>query len=137
MHVSTQKELSTLCLFFIALLSLLNNFLFASAADIFQGFFKQSGPCFGVTNLPNVCNRSLADSFRSRYLKSYSNKPETLVYLFTTSNTDNAESLHLCGGNLPTDSNYDPEADTEIFIHGWLDGVCRTGWMRVSFMQSF
>lgn len=54
-----------------------------------------------------------------------------MVFLFTPTSQDKAEQLHLCGGQLPPGSTYDSEANTEVFIHGWLDGVCRTAWMRV------
>ena len=58
-------------------------------------------------------------------------EPRTLIYLFTPKSPEVAEPLHECGGFLPPDTTYDINANTEIFIHGWLDGVCRTAWMRV------
>nr|XP_042910512.1 uncharacterized protein LOC122271882 [Parasteatoda tepidariorum] len=59
-------------------------------------------------------------------------KPKTLFFLFTPKNPSNPEFLHLCGGKLPSNSNFDPLHQTEVFIHGYLDGVCRSAWMRVS-----
>lgn len=76
---------------------------------------------------------TLWESFTSKYPIYADTEPRTSVFLFTLKNPEKAEAIHECGGRLPPDSTYDPEADTEIFIHGFVDGVCRTGWMRVSF----
>jgi len=57
-------------------------------------------------------------------------EPKTLAFLFTPKSTKNPEYLHKCGGQLPQNSNYNPRLRTEIIIHGFLDGACRSAWMR-------
>ncbi|KAG8177985.1 hypothetical protein JTE90_010880 [Oedothorax gibbosus] len=54
----------------------------------------------------------------------------TEAFLFTRRNSRSPEFLHLCDWSLPNNTNFDPRDRTEIFVHGWLDGVCRSEWMR-------
>lgn len=105
---------------------------FLAAQDILQGLLQQGGPCFEAVK-SSACGRTLVESFNPRNPNVVNDEPRTLAFLFTPRSPEAAELLHDCGGGLATGSTYDPDADTEIFIHGWLDGVCRTAWMRVSF----
>ena len=97
--------------------------------DPLQGIFRQGKPCFQT--IKTGCNGSLVDSFTPKSPNVVNLEPRTLVYLFTSMSPDVAEPLHECGGRLPPGTTYNISANTEIFIHGWFDGVCRTAWMRV------
>ncbi|XP_035225003.1 pancreatic lipase-related protein 2-like [Stegodyphus dumicola] len=116
-------------LYFIFLILLTASIFSTSAYDIFEGLFKQGASCFEPSDMEG-CNATLVDSFTPTHKGLGTNKPTTEIVLFTEDNPEKPEFLHLCGGKLPSNSKFNPEANTEIFVHGWLDGVCRTAWMR-------
>ncbi|GFT61180.1 inactive pancreatic lipase-related protein 1 [Nephila pilipes] len=55
---------------------------------------------------------------------------KTLAFLFTRHNPSRPEFLHRCNYSLSSNTHFDTKFKTEIFIHGFLDGVCRSAWMR-------
>ncbi|XP_035207087.1 inactive pancreatic lipase-related protein 1-like isoform X2 [Stegodyphus dumicola] len=63
-------------------------------------------------------------------MNSSNPKQLTLAFLFTPKNSKYPEFLHLCDGKLPDNTNFNPKFKTEIIIHGYLDGACRSAWMR-------
>ncbi|KAG8177210.1 hypothetical protein JTE90_019375 [Oedothorax gibbosus] len=79
---------------------------------------------------PSFCFRPFEAADCNRWNETEFEPNKTLAFLFTKKNPTNPEFLHLCGGHLPKNTNFGPEHKTEIFIHGYLDGVCRSAWMR-------
>ncbi|XP_042895825.2 pancreatic lipase-related protein 2-like, partial [Parasteatoda tepidariorum] len=106
------------------------------AYDFFTGLLKEANGCFENVHYEG-CNTSIAEAYTAKTEQIGDNPPETIFVLFTPKNSEKAEPLHKCGGELPDDSDFDPEADTVLVAHGWLDGICRTAWQREIKTQLF
>lgn len=105
-------------------------------SDIIKRIFQQDPTfCFRPFTAEGCSNKSLWE--RVPVPENYTGpEPMTAVLLFTPRNTRHPEFLHRCGGQLPVNTNFNPRHKTEVFIHGYLDGVCRSAWMRVSLLWS-
>lgn len=107
---------------------------FISASSIFESelikkiFQQDPSFCFRPFEATGCDQWNDTDGFETG-----SSENETLAFLFTKKNPLNPEFLHECGGHLPKNTNFNPKHQTEVFIHGYLDGACRSAWMRVSF----
>nr|XP_042911988.1 pancreatic lipase-related protein 2-like isoform X2 [Parasteatoda tepidariorum] len=100
-----------------------------SSYDLFEGLFQQRDPCFEVVH-GDYCDTTLSEVYSPSYKGSNINNMDTQLWLFTAKNPEKGEPLHKCGGKLPEDTDFDTTVDTVVIVHGWLDGVCRTAWMR-------
>lgn len=103
-------------------------------SDIIKRIFQQDPTfCFRSFTAEGCSNRSLWE--RVPVPEYYTGpEPKTATLLFTPRNTRHPEFLHECGGQLPSNTNFNPRHKTEVFIHGYLDGACRSAWMRVSIL---
>lgn len=102
-------------------------------SEIIKRIFQQDAAfCFRQSASDGCPNETLWERVPSMMKNHSSSLPKTMAFLFTPTNTRYPEFLHQCGGQLPANTNFNPRHKTEIFIHGYLDGVCRSAWMRVS-----
>ncbi|GIX78365.1 pancreatic lipase-related protein 2 [Caerostris darwini] len=87
--------------------------------------------CFRPANITG-CNQTISNDTPSNETSTdiFDSDKKTLVFLFTPNNPSKPEYLHQCRYRLPSNTHFDPKLKTEIFIHGFLDGACRSAWMR-------
>ncbi|GIY75340.1 pancreatic lipase-related protein 2 [Caerostris extrusa] len=87
--------------------------------------------CFRPSDITG-CNQNISNNTSSNETSTdiFDSNKKTLVFLFTPNNPSNPEYLHQCRYRLPSNTHFDPKLKTEIFIHGFLDGACRSAWMR-------
>ncbi|KAF8792641.1 Phospholipase A1 member A like protein [Argiope bruennichi] len=86
--------------------------------------------CFRPLNT-SLCNDKIfQDVFSNQTADIFDPSRKTLAFLFTPLSPRHPEFLHKCDYGLPNNTLFDPKLKTEIFIHGFLDGVCRSAWMR-------
>ncbi|XP_042904901.2 pancreatic lipase-related protein 2-like [Parasteatoda tepidariorum] len=120
----------------MALFSVIQPAIAEETYDIFTGLGKQVGDCFDNVHYEE-CDISIADAYHPKTAQIGNNPPETQFVLFTPTNPDRAEPLHKCGGELPKDTDFDPDVETVLIAHGYLDGLCRTAWQREIKTQLF
>ncbi|GBM43938.1 Inactive pancreatic lipase-related protein 1 [Araneus ventricosus] len=86
--------------------------------------------CFRPSNTTGCNEVLLREGSPDQTIDIFDPTRKTLAFLFTPHNPRYPEYLHKCHYRLPNNTLFDPKLKTEVFIHGFLDGVCRSAWMR-------
>ncbi|GFQ75604.1 inactive pancreatic lipase-related protein 1 [Trichonephila clavata] len=102
-------------------------------SELVKRIFQQDPSfCFQPSHLIGCNGTDSNVSLDQKKEGAFEENPSTLAFLFTRRNPSRPEFLHLCNYSLPNNTYFGTKFQTEIFIHGFLDGVCRSAWMRVS-----